>query len=317
MTNAEAASLTPLQQLSSRDLLSPPQRAALLDRLAEIAPKLKEAELRLAIHMAHTCNVHYSLNASSRQLATATGLARSKVITAIDSLGQRGFITTREGTATRPGAYTLSFAAVVPFTGPLTGPPPQPNLSPKGTTPLPFGDHLVVPFGDAPGPLTGPPPTENKGVPAPAPAVDIDTDSIGLLDRVLTAKKSHHDKRDLHTLREWVDGYWTKLGPNQPNPHPVDDTILAQLLSIAPLQELIQLLKTLFTERKRPELSPAWFVAVALQRIHGIRPETLKARRADLRAVRRPQAPEPTQDNLEFAGDLIADLAKPKGMAGR
>jgi len=223
---------------------------------------------------------------------------------AIKGLAARCLITVRHGTTTSQSAYMVNFLTTI-------------RASFGEAPPASTQEAPVLLFEKHPAPFAEAPLTENKGLTGGPAAVDIDRTSIELLDRVLTANKSRYDKRDLDTLREWVDGYWTKLGPTQPNPHPVDDKILAQLLAVAPLEQLIHLLKDLFTERKRPEISAAWFVVVALQRIHGIHPEALKVRRADLRAVRRPQAPEPTQDNLGFAENLIGDLAKAKGMAGR
>jgi hypothetical protein len=148
-----------------------------------------------------------------------------------------------------------------------------------------------------------------EGHPSEPPApVDIDR-TIEILDRILSAKPKHFDPRDLAALRPWVDGYWAQRGPLGPSPHPVDDTILAQMLAVAPLDQLTHLLKTLFQEGKRPEFSPAWFITVALQRLCGLRPDALKRRRAQLRVVRPPAPPQPQQEGLAFAQALTADLA--------
>jgi len=123
MTDNAETSPTPAPEAHNPIYVIGIRAAALLARLAEIAPKLKEAELRLAIHMADTCDQHYTLKASSRHLAAATGLARGKVQHAIDTLGARGFISTREGTGSKAAAYVLHFAAVIPFSGSLREPP--------------------------------------------------------------------------------------------------------------------------------------------------------------------------------------------------
>ena len=140
-----------------------------------------------------------------------------------------------------------------------------------------------------------------------------------IIDRILNSRPSHFDKTTLTEAGRWIHGYMTKFGPT-PQPAPPDPHILAQLLAVSDWGNIQGLLHHLMAERQPAGEKYAWFVTVALQRIHGIRPDTLKARRADLREVKRPKSPkppEPTQDNLEFAGDLIADLAKAKGMTSR
>jgi len=76
-------------------------------RLAEIAPGLSAPQLRLALHLAATCDHARIVRGSSRTLAKATGLARSSVIGAIRSLTQGGFLLTRPGTHTRPSQYRV------------------------------------------------------------------------------------------------------------------------------------------------------------------------------------------------------------------
>jgi len=87
------------------------------------------------------------VRASSRDLAKACKLARSKVVPALDSLSQRCIITLRQGTATSAATYRVNIAEIVTIGGPQGG-PPQPNQwSPKETTQVPMWDH--------PGPLAG------------------------------------------------------------------------------------------------------------------------------------------------------------------
>jgi hypothetical protein len=63
-------------------------------------------------------------------------------------------------------------------------------------------------------------------------------------------------------------------------------------------------------ERKPPGYSYAWFISVALQRIHGVQPAALKARRAQLRIVDR--APRQAAPGPQFTQDLLAGLLKAK-----
>lgn len=283
-------------------------RANALMSLAALAPGLGEAELKVALHLASIEDpVHHSAKASSRQIAGATRLSRSNVQRALDSLNRRRLIAIREGTATRAAAYLLNFTQTTAFRGgPAVGPPPA---------------QMALPGGPAAGPpvwATIPP--ESDGVASqqghpfqPVAPVDISIEPISIIDRLLSSRPNHFDKATLAQAEKWVHGYMAKFSPI-PNPHPPDPYILAQLLAVADLPTIEWLISELMVERKPPGQTYAWFVTVALQRIHGIQPQVLKARRAALRIARRPQAPEPTQDNLEFAGDLIADLTKAKGM---
>ena len=94
---------------------------------------------------------------------------------------------------------------------------------------------------------------------------------------------------EIEEARAWVHGYQAKLGKNK-NPHPPDDTIIVQIITAADgLQRLTGLMKTLFNEMKAPGDEYSWYVSVALQRIHGIQPEVLKAARQQLRIARPPR----------------------------
>jgi len=307
VTNAET-SPKPAPESSPPDYLLSEARAGALLSLVALAPGLGEAELRVCLYLASIENPGHGARASSRQLAKATRLSRSNVQRALDSLNQRCLIATREGTATRSGSYLLNFTHTVAFKGGLTVGPPPAQMSLSGGPVV--GPPVWATLPPVPGGVAS-----QQGHPSePVPPVDISIQSDSILDRVLTAKPTHFDRRDLSELRPWVDGYWRQFGPLGRDAHPLDDTLLAQLLTVAPLEQLIRLLKALFEERKKPELSPGWFITIALQREHGIEPAATKARRADLRIARRPQSPQPTQDNLEFTAGLIGDLAKAKGM---
>lgn len=280
-------------------------RAAALLSLAALAPGLSEAELRTALYLASIEDpIHHSAVASSRQIAAATRLERKNVIRALDSLGTRCLITTRQGYGRRPSSYLLNFTQTASFSSGVTVTPLAAQSGVTATPLLPLFSNEVV--------------SQRHHPSEPQAPVDISipTRSDSILDRILNAKPAHYDKPTLAELRQWVWKFMTQFGPD-PHVHQPDDRLLAQMLAIAPLQQLVRLCNTLFQEGKKPEFSYGWFVAVALQRIHGIQPDALQARRADLREVKRPKSPkppEPTQDNLGFTENLIADLAKAKGM---
>jgi hypothetical protein len=87
---------------------------------------------------------------------------------------------------------------------------------------------------------------------------------------------------EIRELRTWVHGYQCKLGRDK-NPLPPDDTILSQLLALAPLYRIVRMIEDLTAERKEPGYSYGWYVTLAMQRIHGIRADEFKARKGELR----------------------------------
>lgn len=164
------------------------------------------------------------------------------------------------------------------------------------------------------GSLTDPPPAENKELPRSTAAVDIDI-SITILDRVLKARPTKADPAALTEARNWIWGYQRKHG-REPNAHPPDDLIVAQFLAVDEWPRLQAMLYELMAERKEPGYSYAWFISVALQRIHGIAPAAIKQRRATLKLVPRPPAappPAPQQETLSLE-EQISNLARAKAM---
>lgn len=132
----------------------------------------------------------------------------------------------------------------------------------------------------------------------------------------------------------WLHSYQLKFG-REPNAHPPDAKIVAQILTVAPWPQLQDLLYDLMAERKQPGHSYAWYLTVALQRIHGISPQVQKAQRTALKVLRgrtgvpavgTPSNPkvqgggapaEPPADDEPFNSDeIVADLARVKSMGG-
>jgi hypothetical protein len=118
----------------------------------------------------------------------------------------------------------------------------------------------------------------------------------------------------LAAFTHWLHGYMRKFGRDEtnrpiPEPHPPTPDLVAQFLAIAEPRRLGTLLDSLALDRKTCH-SYGWFVAVALQRIHGITVNAQKAIRAQLRDVKKPKPPEPEQTN--FLAE-ISSLAKTKG----
>ena len=230
-------------------------------------------------------------------------------------------IASRDGTATAKTGYKLTFLRVLEFRskgGPFTGPPPSPE---------------AVLFRDHPGPFTGPPQTDLFGQSGPAGArVDRSIEkppeekdrSMFILDKVLKAKPSHFHQSDLAEARSWIYGFMVKKAPlDAQNPHPPDDVTLAQYLTAAGGQA-VTLIQKLLTEKHTAPRSPQWFVSVALDRLHGIRPKEADALRAELRIEpkrhkaltgKQQQFPAPEEKTLsetqnhdpDFARELISE----------
>jgi hypothetical protein len=64
--------------------------------------------------------------------------------------------------------------------------------------------------------------------------------------------------------RRWMHGYMAKFhAPDNPDPHPPDDKIVAQFLTIAPWLRLLNMIYELMAERQQAGHSYAWFISVA------------------------------------------------------
>jgi hypothetical protein len=296
-----------------------------LQRIAELAPTLKEAELRVLTHLASIAenNPHHTARASSRAIATATKLARSAVIRAIDSLTSRKLIATRQGKGQSASGFLITFLETLKISNPKWS-------SKRTTTP-----EQVVLFEDQGGPLGGPEWSLSRTTSGPFRGpLDVENkqtsqegtdpleqyfdDSILPIDRLSKANPKDYDKKLLDWARRSLHGYMAKFGQAT---HPPDDKILAQWLSIAPATTLDRLLFDLMGERRRMAYSYAWFIAVAFQRIHGIGPQALKERRQEIKEVHRqqpaPQATAGDNPSEEFTKQLIDTAASKVHSLGR
>jgi hypothetical protein len=291
-----------------------------LERVAELARDLSCAEHRVLHYLllrayredSHTAKV------SSRELAHATGLARSNVKSALHSLVERNVIATDNGSASHAASYRLAFLEVVVLfqplvRGPKLGPPPPLE---KGLSSVQVG-LFQTQGGPNLGPGVGaqqahPPEISTAALKEDARArVDIDGTNVPIIDRLLKAKPKNFDNVLIQHFRGWLHGYMAKLG-REPHPHAPDDVIVSQFLSCGEPHQLGRLLDDLLAERKEPGHSYAWFVTVALQRIHGISPEKVKQRRTELRLVKQRPPEEPT--SIEGIQQQLLDTAQEKRM---
>jgi hypothetical protein len=275
-----------------------------LQRLVDLAPTLKEGELRLLLYLAQLTEKRpqHDIRISKAELASGTKLARSAIERAVAALAQRGLITCRRGTATQASAFIVNIFATVVLGSPLGGQPPLVEAPSK---------RVTGPLFEGKGhPFRGQPDDENTPVAECVDAVDIegfDSSSESVIDRLLKANPKRETPERLAEARRWLHGYAAKFG-RAPNPHPPDDKICAQFLAIAEWPRLEGVLLDLMGERKEAPHSYAWFVSVALQRIHGIEPKKLRDRRQQLKLVRKHEQLAGNVADPEFSATILDDV---------
>ena len=265
--------------------------------LAKLAPDMKEAALRVLIHLRALTAAAGSdtITISTTALATQTKLAQSAVRRALAELAASIYITVSKATPTKPTAIQVNAfkTASIPVRSsvPLRGTP----CASKGHTGCLFEAHPV--------PLKGTPPTENTALARAAAASDLDPKLLILIDHVHSAKAKNFDRTSIEAFRRWLHGYMAKCGRNAAGdryadtgnpPHPPSDDQVAQVLAIADERTVTRALETLLTDGHEPT-SYYWFVAVLLQRIHGVTIAQRKAATARLVDVKR-QAKRAAQD---------------------
>ena len=296
--------------------------SAVLKQIAGVAKGLSKAELHVLIELtsrAESAGGH-DVIASSRDLAERTGLARSSVQIAVDSLHKKGLVHSDAGTATRSAMHRLIFLdavenrtggptvepvvaresdqggsepgpVVAQFPG-LGGPTLRPlvarNSSPSGLNYEPVVAQILGQSGPDSEPLpNGKSRTceqahiEN----ASALADSIEkTDFDKLIDRLQKSKKSDFDENVFEEARKLIASHHAKFAREgfQIAGMP-DDQITAQFLTVAEWPRLSHLLWDLMSERKASGHSYGWYVTVALQRIHGISPERVRELRTKLK----------------------------------
>src|SRR5689334_18217030 len=103
--------------------------SAVLKQIADIAKGLNKAELHVLIELAARAEAtgEHDAIASSRELAEQTGLARSSVQIAIDSLHKKGLVHSDLGAATRPAMHRLLWLDAVE--NQLGGPKLRPEVA--------------------------------------------------------------------------------------------------------------------------------------------------------------------------------------------
>jgi DNA-binding transcriptional MocR family regulator len=95
-----------------------------------------EAELKILLELTRRqLRSGRAVRISSRELAQTCNLARGKLQAALDRLAKRGFITTRQGTATTPATHHVAILDTVRIGGSKKEPPPAQGWLQLGATP--------------------------------------------------------------------------------------------------------------------------------------------------------------------------------------
>ncbi len=278
----------PAQQSTEKNgYRKPIEQAPALERIASLAPELSEAELRVLLALAPEAlqSEHVTLSISTRQLEAKTKVTRANIQIALKKLSARRFIVVRAGGPSRPAIIKLQLLETVVLQGGITAMPPPGQGGIATIPPLASQQSQYLALEQChPGIAAMPPPTQNQQLADRSAGVDIDIDSDSdVFNRLLRARPSHFDAARKAAARGMLHGYAAKFG-REPDCHPPDDVIVSQFLAIAPWPRLEALVYELMAERKVPGANyAAWFVAVAMQRIHGIAPSALRQKRDEKR----------------------------------
>lgn len=296
--------------------------SAVLKHIAAVAKGLSKAELHVLIELTSRAEQAggHDANASSRELAEATGLARSSVQLAVDSLHKKGIILSDSGTASKAAMHRLLFldAVEVQSGGPIFSPEVAresgqgglksgrvvaqfPGQGGPAVRPAVARNSVQGGLKSAPGVAqlsgqgglnSGPLPNEKSSICEPAhienasaPAESIEkSDFDSLIDRIQNSKKADFDDEVFEAARNLIASHHAKFAREGCQlPGKPDDQITAQFLAVADWPRLSRMLHDLLTERHQSSFSWGWYVTVALQRIHGISPDEARGMRTKLR----------------------------------
>jgi len=137
--------------------------------------------------------------------------------------------------------------------------------------------------------MIGPPPTQNQQLTEEQQpqqhALDIKTDSTLNIDRVIKAKPPKKHTPEFKACRGWMRKLVDTLG-EKPDIHGPDDKIVQSTLAVAEYHRLENVFRDIWNTQTPVGYSWGWFPAVMMERIHGVKPEDLKTRRAELRLIR-------------------------------
>ncbi len=304
-----------------------PDDAAPFLALARIAPSLSHVAVRVLLQLLADARPRGDLwvAAVSRKLAPRIGVGRSTMVAALDELVRAGHLSTRTEVAAGSSWYRLDFVELYETVVQKLDHPPSAEGELYETVVQKL-DPMVQKLDHPPSAKV-----ENQGelyetvvqkldpmvqkLDHP-PGASLDLSKVEDLDQIdlfLKAKVADCETSALIALRSAIESYAANpvLCAERPEKR-LQDSLLAQILAIAPLPRLLCEIDHLRAERKQLGWSYGWFFTVLLERLRGVSPEALKAHRHRLRESRKPARPE-TRDR-EFGLALVDQLKRAKGM---
>ncbi len=285
-----------------------------LSRIAALAPKLREAQLRVILELTRHADEQGNCQRSFSQIRAATGMVQSSLWGAIHSLIDLAFITADAFRASHTTTYHLSFLEVAVLTVPGS------FAEPPKTNQLVLSENQVVllqnqgsgSFGEPGGSFAEPLTNRERARVAPRSESDSDYNqriraTSDLFERIAKAKPESYDSDEIRTVREALCGYWRRM-KEEPDAHPPPDKLCAEMLAIASRRRILQLIDELWRNRQKPDRSYRWFVTVALNRIHHLEPAHIGKGFAQLRILEK-HVPDPEQRALLPENDKERMLA--------
>lgn len=288
----------------------------LIVAIAESAPQLKEAALRLLLDLVSLAIQHgtHELTVSSRDLATRTGLSREGVMRGARALAaliavdvQHGrdlrftlpapwFATQRtlfppDDSGPRIHSWPTNQATTGQRSWPLLANQPGQNW-PTNQASLPTNlastGQPTRPIGQPTRPDWPTNQASSDGVPIRNAgarvdrSIDIDfadADLIGRVDRAVEAVHIEPDQQEAAALlRSSLQAYRDAFPGHPGLSDRADDIVVAHILAIADVEELCRVLRTLYDHAKAPGSSDMWFFFVLMEKIHGVKPALTRSR---------------------------------------
>ena len=284
----------PSQEGHNSQALQEKLRATAFARILDLAPTLTESELRVLFEVTGQAVINPNLctGASNRKLAERCKIGVSSVKRAIQALTTRGILLRRAGGSKTASRIKPAFMETAQMGGSTMDPPPALFKSDPGFNldpPQANSGFTMNPVRPVPGSTVDPPPTQNQQLTEEQQpqqhALDIKTDSTLNIDRVIKAKPPKKHTPEFKACRGWMRKLVDTLG-EKPDIHGPDDKIVQSTLAVAEYHRLENVFRDIWNTNTKVGYSWGWFPAVMMERIHGVKPENLEARRAELRLIR-------------------------------
>lgn len=316
--------------------------------ISKLAKRLPPAGLRLLIHLIATSIADGSneVRVSSYDLAAELGISRDTVRSAALSLTDVLVVTSANGVGYHfimPDGWFVESRGL--FTADATvdncpNPPGNqaatsletrrlPGDIPGGSTDdvrLMFGQPAWKSGGYPPGNQAGLPPTRlesrrlstqnqqlTRTAPSRSKSVSVVYSSIQV-DKIYQIATCGKIPDELVHASSVICDHMRAYAQDCGSPHLAavtpNELLMARIVAIAPLGDLISLLRQLRADETRCGDTYAWFVTTFAHRIHGIRSADLTAAFARYKGERLPTPQQPLQFAEEFANEVLANARR-------